>query len=297
MKPLTLLMLIISSLGLKGQEYIRIEDSLIVNTSRLNSDCDTSVLELKQISFVPDSYEYLRTNNYCYTIFPACTSITYSFTFTSLADNFIYINSGYSVLSCTNVNFLYSGLYDNTTCQFIDEGYSFEILEGHTYTWTLNAEAAGRFCQGFNAICPYWFIDTPLAVELVSFKAESYDGHVELEWTTASETNSHYFVIEKSSDYGQFAECKRVKAYGNSNFMINYSIKDDKPFENANYYRIVEYDLNGKRTEHSTVYVYYPYRVNYKVYDVMGLPTNLNSPGVKIIKYDNGNTIKKVIIN
>ena len=295
MKPVLILMLIISSLSLQGQGFKKIEDSPFDSNLRLDSACDTSTLLLKEISYVPDSYEFLRANQYCYNIVPASNSITYSFTFNCVADNFIYINSGYSVLSCTNVNFLYTGLYDNTTCQFIDEGYSFQILEGHTYTWTLMATAVGRFCQGFNAICPYWFVDNPLVIELLSFQGETQDNLINLCWTTATETSSDYFVIEKSSDAINFKEVSRVKAHGNSITALNYKTIDDKPYEGNNYYRLVEYDFNGVRHEYVLISVYYPHLLEYKVYDIMGLPTTLNTPGFKIIKYENGNVIRKFI--
>jgi hypothetical protein len=295
MKPSLILMLIVSSLLLQGQGFKKIEDSLFDSNFRLNSACDTSTLLLKEISHIPDSYEYLNVNQYCYDIVPASNSITYSFTFTSLDDNIIYINSGYSILSCTNVNFLYTGLYDNTTCEFVDEGYSFQVIAGHTYTWTLSASALGRFCQGFNTICPYWFIDTPLVIELLSFQGESYDGYINLCWITAAETSSNYFVIEKSSDAINFKEIDRIEASGNSSVIVTYKAVDNKPYEGNNYYRLVEYDFNGVRHEYTMICVYYPYKLNYEVYNIMGLPTDLNSPGFKLIKYENGNIIRKFI--
>jgi len=297
MKSVMILMLIISSLLLQGQEFKKIEDSLFDNNLRLNSACDTSILILNNIESYPLSYDYLESNNYCYFINPPSNSITFSFTFYCPISSNIVISAGYSVLSCSFINFTSVVLYNNTTCTTVGEGFYFNLEEGNTYTWTITAISNGIVCQGFSTICPYWIIDVPLVIELLSFQGESQNGFINLYWTTATETNSNYFVIEKSSDAINFKEISRVKASGNSIKALTYKAIDNKPYESNNYYRLVEYDFNGVRYEYTIINVYYPYKLQYKVYDIMGLPTTLTTPGFKIIKYENGSTVCKFINN
>lgn len=289
-------MLIVSSLLLQGQEFKKIEDSLIENVFRLNSTCDTSTLLLKEITSIPETYDYLNINNYCNTISPASNSITYSFTFYNSTNTSIFINSGYSVLSCSNINFYSMVLYDNTACRIVGEGYNFLVEEGHTYTWTLIAEATGVFCQGFSTICPYWLVNNALFIDLVIFQGEVYPDYINLEWETASEMNSHYFIIEKSDGFGMFKEIIRIPSTGNSNNYLKYSFKDIKPYEGPNYYKIFEVDLNGNKHEYSTIHVYYPYKIKADVFNILGQPSDLISTGFKIIRYENGNTNRKFIL-
>ena len=45
---------------LNAQEFVRIEDSIIVYNLRLNSVCDASDLTLNKIDQLPNSYDYLE---------------------------------------------------------------------------------------------------------------------------------------------------------------------------------------------------------------------------------------------
>lgn len=71
-----------------------------------------------------------------------------------------------------------------------------------------------------------------------------------LSWSTLSETNTNYFLIQKSYDAESFWPIGIVQAAGNSNTKINYSYTDtehahDNPDNRTPYYRIVQYDLDG----------------------------------------------------
>jgi hypothetical protein len=83
-----------------------------------------------------------------------------------------------------------------------------------------------------------------LPIELVSFTGKADDGSVILKWSTASEINNDYFVIEKSTDGEFFSEITRVDGAGNSNELVSYEYIDDKPSE-LSYYRLKQYDFDG----------------------------------------------------
>lgn len=295
MKSVTIILVLICSV-LNAQEFVRIEDSVIVYNLRLNSVCDSSDLELNKIDQLPNSYDYLENNNYCYSISPPSNNITYSFSFTIGMSSTYIINAGYSILSCVSTVFNSVVLYDNTTCELVGEGFVFSLQEGHTYTWTLIASTSGPFCQGFSSICPYYLDIGPLAVELIDFEGVYYNGYIDLKWITASESNSHYFTLYRSDGYSNYKSIGKINAAGYSNSVIEYCFKDDKPLEGMSYYKLVETDLNGYETEYDIISVYNPDKLKYEVYDQFGRTTNLNSPGFKIIKYENGSIGYRYII-
>jgi hypothetical protein len=85
-------------------------------------------------------------------------------------------------------------------------------------------------------------IATP--VELISFEAKQEDQYVRLEWSTASEKNNLYFLVEKSSDLSLFEIISKVAGAGNSGIINDYNLLDKNP--NASfYYRLSQVDLNG----------------------------------------------------
>lgn len=296
MKVIILLLCLISSI-VYGQQFNKIEDSLIVYNLRLNSACDTSQLTIKQINEFPNSYEQLSDDGYCFTINPASNTITISFSFISNISGNIVINSGYSILNCTNTTFTSVLLYDNTLCELVGEGFVFQVIDGHQYTWIVNAETSGQFCQGFSTICPYWIGLNPLFIDLKVLESAVIGNAVVISWITLSETNSHYFTVLKSSGFDDFIPVGKVNASGYSNTELSYSFTDNQPYSGVSYYKLVETDLNGYETEFPVISVSYTNNNNYKVYDLMGNPTDLNSRGFKIILYENGNHIYKYINN
>jgi hypothetical protein len=296
MKVIILLLCLISSI-IYGQQFSKIEDSLIVYNLRLNSNCDTSTLLLKQINDFPQTYEYLSDNGYCFTISPASINITISFSFISNISGNIIINSGYSILNCTNTTFTSILLYDNTLCELAGEGFVFQVVDGHQYTWILNAETSGQFCQGFSTICPYWIGLNPLFIDLKVLEAAVVGNSVVISWITLSESNSHYFTLLKSSGFNDFIPIGKVNASGYSNNELSYSFTDDQPYTGVSYYKLVETDLNGYSTEFPVISVAYTNSSKYKVYDIMGNPSSITTNGLKIIVYENGNHTYKYINN
>ena len=88
--------------------------------------------------------------------------------------------------------------------------------------------------------------NNPLPIELLNFTAK-YNGSnaVDLNWTTASETNNDYFTIERSADAASFIEINKTKGAGNSTQALYYSAKDLSPLTGVSYYRLKQTDYNG----------------------------------------------------
>ena len=86
---------------------------------------------------------------------------------------------------------------------------------------------------------------TPLPIRFTLFNAKCENKKVLLTWKTAQEQNSSHFDIEKSENGINWTVISTLPAAGNSNSERSYSFTDNGPDQN-NYYRIAEYDLDGK---------------------------------------------------
>lgn len=89
---------------------------------------------------------------------------------------------------------------------------------------------------------------TPLPIELISFEGVRDGDKVRLNWSTATETNNDYFLVERSEDGIHFNSIGKVNGAGNSLSMKNYYLYDSNPFESINYYRLKQTDFNTNST-------------------------------------------------
>lgn len=88
---------------------------------------------------------------------------------------------------------------------------------------------------------------TALPVSLTQFNVQKRPASVLLQWTTASETNSSHFVVQKSTDGKNFTALATVMAAGNSSQLQTYSAEDWHPDNGTNFYRIVSVDINQQK--------------------------------------------------
>ncbi|RFC54410.1 T9SS type A sorting domain-containing protein [Brumimicrobium aurantiacum] len=93
-----------------------------------------------------------------------------------------------------------------------------------------------------------------LPIELTSFSARCNDV-IKLEWETASEQNSDYFVIESSRDGIEWEEMGMQKAAGNSSISRTYRQIDDQLTASVKYYRLKQIDLDGKERVYGPISV------------------------------------------
>lgn len=86
---------------------------------------------------------------------------------------------------------------------------------------------------------------TPLPVELLSFTATPNDNRVNVYWSTASEINNDYFIVQRSKNNLQFEDIVQVDGAGNSISRKKYSAVDYQPYTDVSYYRLKQVDFNG----------------------------------------------------
>ncbi|MFN0255224.1 family 10 glycosylhydrolase [Pedobacter ureilyticus] len=86
-----------------------------------------------------------------------------------------------------------------------------------------------------------------LPVKLINFAAKKDNNRVKVEWSTASEINSDYFLIEKAGADGVFRYLdKQNSSPENTAEIKNYVAIDNYPFNGTNYYRLTQFDKNGE---------------------------------------------------
>jgi hypothetical protein len=96
-----------------------------------------------------------------------------------------------------------------------------------------------------------------LPISLIDFHVKPVSAGVEITWVTASETNNHYFTIERSADAVNYTAIGKIDGAGNSTIIQNYSLLDADPLIGISYYRLRQTDYNG------TSEVFDPQAVNY----------------------------------
>lgn len=94
-----------------------------------------------------------------------------------------------------------------------------------------------------------------LPIELIEFKAKLIDKKTQINWTTASEKNNEYFMVQRSANGVDFEDLEKVQGAGNSNTILKYQIYDYMPFDGINYYRLMQVDYDGTTSFSSIVAV------------------------------------------
>ncbi|RMH62470.1 MAG: T9SS C-terminal target domain-containing protein, partial [Calditrichaeota bacterium] len=138
-------------------------------------------------------------------------------------------------------------------------GQSLQLLGSGTdysqFTW------GGPFTETKGALNSDGVNDQTLPVELTSFVARAGNNQVKLEWTTASEIENQGFVVlrstQKEEGYRQldsYISKPELRGAGTSNETHTYTFIDRDVFNgNTYWYKIVDVDNNGIRTEHGPV--------------------------------------------
>ena len=135
----------------------------------------------------------------------------------------------------------------NGTCWSNSGGHL--VMSDNNKTITISGVVASRSTRG-SAITSFGSKDPSvvLPIEFLSFTATCNGKYAELAWSTASERNNDYFVIERSADAVEFTEVGRVAGAGNSIEQLDYTYNDYGIHGGDNYYRLVQVDYDGTRT-------------------------------------------------
>jgi trimeric autotransporter adhesin len=140
--------------------------------------------------------------------------------------------------------------YSNTD-NFTFTSADAQNLQPNNTTWYYYAVITQE--DGNKAVtAPIWYTrtDVPLPVLFTSFKGQ-YDqsvNKVDLTWTTAMESNSKEYIVERSTDGRTYTAIGKVAAAGNSALPSTYGFTDAQPVSGLNYYRLQQVDIDEKTT-------------------------------------------------
>ena len=156
-------------------------------------------------------------------------------------------NSIGTIVNTTNAALTYNSWMSSPTST-IGATVPTSVIPTETTTYTLTSVANG--CTYSDQVTLEVFEYLP--VELLSFDVNCVGENLkEISWSTASERNSAYFSIEKSSDGINWNEINKVQAAGNSTSILQYSMIDNFKDENTIYYRLNQVDNDGKSILHN----------------------------------------------
>jgi hypothetical protein len=89
------------------------------------------------------------------------------------------------------------------------------------------------------------FSATVMPVKWLDFTASRLGDIINLKWRTASEINNSHFEVEHSIDGEKWLNVGKVKGYGNSNTINNYTFTYNYLTNNKAYFRLKQVDFNG----------------------------------------------------
>jgi len=169
------------------------------------------------------------------------------------------VNAKQAVISS---RYIFDGVSNTTLFYFIKKDSlqfpfkNFSVVADH-FTWKIDivgdklwdASDKGLFFMSLSDLPGITAADDSLPIILpvrfISFNANCQSNKVILSWKTAQEQNSSHFDIERSVDGIHWTVIGNKAASGNSTTIKTYSFTDDTPLQN-NFYRIGEYDLDGR---------------------------------------------------
>lgn len=118
--------------------------------------------------------------------------------------------------------------------------------------WFQGAGNAGElFCQ--NLFLP---------IELVDFWGTANESYIEINWSTATETNNDYFELFYSTDGESYTSLTRMEGQGTSTTLHNYRFIHTNPIKGINYYIVKQVDYNGEYTNSPAIAVRSEYKSN-----------------------------------
>jgi predicted esterase len=87
-----------------------------------------------------------------------------------------------------------------------------------------------------------------LPVKLTAYTAVASGSQAIVSWTTAMEENNRYFIVQRSTDGQEFTNIDTTAPAGRSGGGASYSYTDNNASAGANFYRLVQVDLDGNAT-------------------------------------------------
>lgn len=194
------------------------------------------------------------------------------------------------------VKLIFTALFSLLLNQSLSQGCFCLYDDGQQYV--CEQMNCGNGQSDCNALNGEWFsgdsssdlCDEALPVELLYFEVTYKDGVNIISWTTATETNNWKFELQRLYG-GEWATIKGLSGAGNSVELIRYEVQDRNPPLLINYYRLIQYDYDGRKSVFDIVSVDNRKLIVKRV-NLMGKSVTSNYRGIVIVIYSDGTTEK-----
>ncbi|MFC2103385.1 choice-of-anchor J domain-containing protein [Bacteroidota bacterium] len=109
-----------------------------------------------------------------------------------------------------------------------------------------------------------WYVDDItivsdiIPVEFASFTSTIVNGKIQLDWTTATETNNKGFEVERSIDKTGWEKLIFIEGNGTTTELSEYSFIDKSHLSGTIYYRLKQIDFDGTFEYSDIVEIYVP---------------------------------------
>lgn len=156
------------------------------------------------------------------------------------------------------------------------------------------------FCR-INSNGEEWWIDNielieifPLPIELMSFDGVNMDSYNLLSWSSASENNNDYYLLERSTDGYNWSVIDNQKGMGNSNTQTDYIFRDFTFEPVVNYYRLSQVDFDGNSETFKTIVVNNTGKKKEILFftNLLGQIVDEGAVGILIVHYTDGTSDK-----
>lgn len=137
--------------------------------------------------------------------------------------------------------------------------------------------------------------ESPLPVSLTSFDGYNKNNINHITWTTASETNNSFFLLETSIDGQVWDQIDKQKGAGTSASAHHYSFAHRDFEEGINYYRLTQHDYDGKSETFALVSIdNSSHKKITKRMNLLGQEVDETYQGIVIVYYDD-QTHEKIV--
>lgn len=112
-----------------------------------------------------------------------------------------------------------------------------------SFTWLYNFGPGPTGNEGFRLT----ILDVVLPVEFLNVDIELVQNQeIQINWQTASQTNNHYFIVQRSASGLVWEPIDSTYGELESSQLLSYQIIDPKPLLGTSYYRIKQVDNDGQ---------------------------------------------------
>lgn len=191
-----------------------------------------------------------------------CATVDINISFSVRRNN---INAGNLVVHTNNG----TGFSINST--FTNSSFTNNVWETRTVSFTGNSSSpfGVRFTHEGgtngqyridNIVFSHSDANCQLPITLTTFTGKRVGSVIHLAWETASEEQNDYLEVQRSRDGKRFETIggrieSKAGAAGTSQVPLQYAFTDDSPLPGINYYRLQQFDLDGRYEYHKTIAV------------------------------------------